>query len=276
MSTFQQNNPLWAIQKIAVHDVDSRGMIEALTSLDIPFVTLNIPPFAYSSITVPKYHGPVIPYGGTNFIDAVKNDEGWMCWYTDDFTYSNAVTHLGTQMFNADGQFMTIGQFSEASNCPSDICDEYIFVRPDRDIKEFVGNVVRVQELKKWAADIIGQGWQVDENTRILVAKASRVDEEWRLFVVNGVIVSGSRYRRERHRSISSCVPERVMDYADEIISTWSPSEVFVIDICRVGEDLSVLEFGDFHSAGWYASDKQAIIRAISDYAMEVYGGRSS
>jgi len=28
-----------------------------------------------------------------------------------------------------------------------------------------------------------------------------------------------------------------------------------------------VLEIGDLHSAGWYASDKTKIIKAVTDYA---------
>lgn len=254
--------PLWAIQKFAVNDDDSKGIIDAITSLGLQYHILEIPPFSYDNIKPVDYDGPVIPYGGTKFIDAIKNDKSWYCVFNDNFKYSVAVQKLGDKMFNSDGQFMKMKDF-----CPSLFKDQdHLFIRPDKDIKEFAGNVIEPKEFMKWKVQIEAKGWGVNENTDILVAQASRIDEEWRMYIVNNIVVDGSRYRKNRYQSIDREVPANVYNYVREIIKIWQPAPFFVLDICRVSDSLSVLEIGDLHSAGWYMSDKTKIIGAISAF----------
>jgi hypothetical protein len=255
--------PIWAIQKFAINDDDSKGMVDAFNSLGIGYRVLDIPPFSYTNIAPVDYDGHVIPYGGTKFIDAIKGQKGWFCVFNDNFTYSNAVKYLGNRMFNADAKFMKMGDFSSTlfKDC------EHVFIRPDKDIKEFAGNVIEPDEFMKWKVQITAKGWGVDENTDILVANASRVDEEWRVYVVDNQVIDGSRYRLDRYQSIVHDLPSKVVDYVYECIKIWQPAPFFVIDICRVNDDLSILEIGDLHSAGWYAADKAKIIKAVTYYA---------
>ena len=122
-----------------------------------------------------------------------------------------------------------------------------------------------------WIRTIEGQGWDLNEDTEILVAPASRIDYEWRMFVVDNEVVSGSQYRKNHVLKKSSDVPEEVYDYVRECIEIWQPAPFFVMDICQVNKDLNILEIGDFHSAGWYESDKKAIIKAVSEYSLKSY-----
>lgn len=255
--------PLWAIQKFAVNDDDAKGMIDAITSLGLQYHILELPPFFYDKpIPTVDYNGPVIPYGGTKFIDAIKNDKGWYCVFNDNFKYSVAVQKLGDSMFNFDGKFMKMGDF-----CPSLFKNQdHLFIRPDKDIKEFAGNVIEPQEFMKWKFQIEAKGWGVNENTDILVAQASRIDEEWRMYVVDNVVVDGSRYRKNRYMAIDREVPDNVYEYTREVIKIWQPAPFFVLDVCRVSDSLSILEIGDLHSAGWYMADIAKIIKAVSEY----------
>jgi len=254
--------PLWAIQKFAVNDDDSKGMVDAITSLGLSYHILEIPPFSYDNISPVDYDGPVIPYGGTKFIDAIKNQKGWFCVFNDDFRYSLAVEKLGYRMFNSDGKFMRMKDFS-----PSVFKDqEHLFIRPDKDIKEFAGNVIKPYDFMQWKVQIEAKGWGVNEDTDILVAPASRIDEEWRVYVVDGKVIDGSRYRMDHYQSIIHELPDNVISYVYASIRVWQPAPFFVMDVCRVSDSLSILEIGDLHSAGFYASDKTKIIKAVSDY----------
>jgi len=257
--------PLWAIQKFISESDDSKGMIENIHSLGLEHHILNIDPFDYDSIDPVKHDGPVIPYGGTKLIDAIKDDDNWFCAFNDDFSYSVAIENYGKRMFNGDGHCMKMKDFS-----PSMFKEEGVFfIRPDKDIKEFAGHVIEVEEFLKWYNLIKGQGWQVNEDTLIIVAPASRIDFEWRMFIVDNEVVSGSQYRKNQKLRISSEVPDIVYEYVKEAIAIWQPAPFFVMDICMVGTELSIVEVGDFHSAGWYASDKRSIIEAISNYSIK-------
>ena len=239
--------PIWAIQKFAVNDDDSKGMIDAITSLGLEYRILEIPPFSYDIPINPiDYDGPVIPYGGTKFIDSIKGHNGWFCVFNNNFKYSVAVKELGSRMFNSDGQFMKMRDFSP-SLFPN---QKHLFIRPDKDIKEFAGNVVEPKDFMKWRTQIFEKGWGVSEATDILVAPASRIDEEWRIYVVGNQIIDGSRYRKDRYQCIDHEIPDNVFDYVRETIKIWQPAPFFVIDVCRVSDGLNILEIGDLHSAG--------------------------
>jgi len=254
--------PIWAIQKFAVNDSDGQGMKEAIESLGMNLEVLAIPPFDYGHIEPIKYDGHVIPYGGTKFIDSIKDKEGWFCVFNDDFTYKKAIEMLGDRMFNADGTFMKMKDFNPSMYKG----EEFLFIRPDKDTKEFAGEVVEPSEFMKWRNAIELKGWGVNEETDILVATPSRIDEEWRIFIVDGKVIDGSRYRMNHTLSIDPVVPSNVIEYVEESIAIWSPAAFFVMDICRVGDGLNILEIGDLHSAGWYATDKKKVIEAVSNY----------
>lgn len=48
-------------------------------------------------------------------------------------------------------------------------------------------------------------------------------------------------------------------------------SHIFVMDVCQVNDELSVLEIGDLHSCGWYASNKKDIIKEVTDHVEKTY-----
>ena len=260
---------LWAIQRFAINDNDGTEIPSAIEKAEQETTVLEIPPFQYDNIVCPDHDGPIIPYGGTKMIEAIMEDKDWTCWFNDQFKYHIEMEKLNERMFNGDGKYMRLRDF-----CPSLWKEhKYVFIRPDKDTKEFAGNVVKPEEFMRWFKKLqkvnSSEYWGVDEDTEVIVAPASRVDEEWRLFVVNNCIISGSRYRANHTLSIDPHVPQEALDYARETIEIWQPAPVFVIDICRVSNDLHVLEIGDFHSAGFYASDKELIVKAVSEYALK-------
>jgi hypothetical protein len=262
---------LWALQKCAINDDDSVGMSVAIKNVGQDLAVLEYRPFQYDNVQCPVYDGPVIPYGGTKMIEAITNLEpktGWTCWFNDNFRYHIEIEKFGKDMFNGDGQFMKMKDFSPSFWKEN----KYIFIRPDKDTKEFAGMVIQPEEFVSWYNKLKAMNYfETDsflENTDIIVAPASRIDEEWRIFIVDNCIVGGSRYRLNRSLAIDSFVPKNVIEYVKKMIEIWQPAPVFVMDVCRVSDSLSILEIGDFHSAGWYSTDKEKVIKAVSDYAL--------
>lgn len=208
------------------------------------------------------FDGLIIPYGGTNWINKLWPLNTWNVFFNEDFNYKTCIEKYGKNMFNHDCIFMKMRDFS-----PSLLKDDNVFIRPNKDLKEFTGNVISKDNFIKWFQDAQHKGCLFDENTDILISTPSKIDIEWRIFIVDGVAVSASQYKTNFTLNTIADVPQKVFSYAEEMAKIWGPMPVFVMDVCSVNNELSILEIGDFHSAGWYKADKNKIIKAVSSYA---------
>ena len=72
-------------------------------------------------------------------------------------------------------------------------------------------------------------------------------------------------------RDFNKYILKPITDFAKEVITMWQPSEAFLLDVCRVSEDLHVLEIGDVHAAGWYATNKEDVIKALSKLSKKMH-----
>jgi hypothetical protein len=62
-----------------------------------------------------------------------------------------------------------------------------------------------------------------------------------------------------------------VIDFAEEQAKVYSPADVFVMDVCKSGDGLYVIEIGCFNSAGFYASDLEAIMCQVSEHVEDIW-----
>lgn len=89
--------------------------------------------------------------------------------------------------------------------------------------------------------------------------------------MVNKKVSSGSLYRRYGVLYDKDPVPNEVIEFGESIAQKFSPHDIFVLDICKENkkDDLKVLEYGCFNSAGFYKTDIQKIIFDISEFLNE-------
>lgn len=255
--------PLFLIQANLLNQDDTADLKEAIDASGHMYRLVDIKPFVYDNI--PDYDSDfyhIIPYGGTNFIEKCRLTKNWCIWFNENFRYHLYMKHYGTHMFNSDGIHMRMRDF-----CPSRFSGiETLFIRPDKDLKEFAGLTIDTVNFMSWYNLIKGQDYGVNDDTEIIVATASNINTEWRIFVINGQPISGSQYRISHNLKISADVPERVYEFVREMCKIWVPSDVFVMDVCELNGVLSIVECGDFHSSGWYGTDKRKVIKGIGNF----------
>ena len=133
-------------------------------------------------------------------------------------------------------------------------CTNQLFVRPDSPLKPFSGRVLDVTAISLRALD---HGFYYeDETLPVIAARVADVGREWRFVVVEGLIVAGSGYDTEARK------------LAEEIATSMEPpAAVYVLDICKVGDDYRLLELNPFGGADLYDCDASAIVEAVSKYA---------
>jgi len=146
--------------------------------------------------------------------------------------------------------------------------DKNIFVRPNGDGKEFDGQVGTYQEIKGMLERTLKYDGPLDEWTNIVVGKAYNMHKEWRLYIVDGEIVTASRYRKNFKLSKSATdIPENMLDFARDRMKKFTPHDNFAMDICSTHDgSYYIIECGCLNSVGFYDADIGKLVKAISKW----------
>jgi len=204
-------------------------------------------------------------YGSTTFINNVYeqlNKPKGIFYDAQNFQISNYVKQWGEHMLNCNATFTTIKELANMDFDPKKL----LFIRPDGDGKEFDGQVLEFEKIKEWDKNLVLVSEKFTRNSPILVSEPYNITREWRLYVVNGEIITGSQYRENFKLKKNAYVPDSVIEYAYYRITEYCPSPCFAIDICETGGDAYIIECGCINSVGFYASDKKKLLLAILKY----------
>jgi len=103
-------------------------------------------------------------------------------------------------------------------------------------------------------------------DTSIAISQTvEELEYEWRFFVVDRKVVTGSQYRHDNLLRIREPITDDVWEVAREKVSSgWLPSNTLTIDLCKtITGEFKVIEFNSIHSSGFYNSDIGKIINAL-------------
>ena len=149
-------------------------------------------------------------------------------------------------------------------------------MRPVAETKEFPGQVRTVPDLEDWMSQLDSAGYFAEAEALAFVGPPVPIGREWRLFVVDGNIVSTSQYACAGEKAVASGCPENVQRYGQTILDIYRPAECCVLDVAEVesdaGSSLKCVEFNSINSAGFYLADVGIIVDALSRYACKCVG----
>lgn len=142
--------------------------------------------------------------------------------------------------------------------------NDCFFIRPCVDDKSFTGTVMTTDEFKQWYFSAI----MIDPDfahTVVAVADPNPPDEEWRLFIVNKKVSTGSLYQRNGKAAQSDMILQEIIDFGEKIADIWSPASLFSLDVGKVGDKLYVIEAGCLNSSGLYGANCLKLIKDINN-----------
>ena len=113
------------------------------------------------------------------------------------------------------------------------------------------------------AADTLRENNPALAEARVSVSPVRTIMREYRLFFVDGRLVTGSLYRQAGEVVLSGEVDPDAVAYGEAIAQQWSPAEAFVMDIALTDDGYRVIEFNNINSSGFYAADVERYIDAI-------------
>lgn len=241
-----------------------------LATMDVRVEMLRVVPFSHEPDgPVPVVDGPCMVYGFGGMVDLARQ-QGWQPggWDGDAFTSQSIVAQYGSDALNAHAIITT---WDQALAVAQQQGWERVFTRPNSESKEFAGAVHSLASLATFVDGLTSCSYLDERNEPMIVAPVQTITREWRIFVVGGRLISASQYMECGVLTPEPGAPMHVLDFSQQMITRFAPAPAFVLDIAEVEEDdattLKVIELNAITSSGFYAADKSAILRALTDIA---------
>lgn len=245
----------WVVQEnMARHEPERQVLFDTLDRFAIPHQIVAVE--GYQIRPEVESDGPVIVNGSIRLCQ-IAMQRGWTpgCFLTETLTYEVWREPYRDCLLNPDGIITTI-----AEAAPD--WDE-VFVRPVLDDKEFTGQTMTLDGFREWQVTIIQGQRRLTPDTRILCAPARTVGQEHRHFIVDGEVVSSSRYKLNGQINVSPLVDADVVAFAHRLTQRWQPARAFVMDTYLTGDEIGIVEVGGICAAGFYQADVQRIVMAL-------------
>lgn len=259
----------WIVEH--VFDEDNRNLIKSLEKSGVQHHILSNPKYEGQWEHLVDEYEPVVTYGSIQFGELIRNVVPW--WKPGHI--GNEYDYLCTTYYPAFGKVALnynyiILPFYELNN-RLDILykavglDNAVFIRPNSGNKPFTGRLV-YKESFDHDYDMMGV-YDVSPNALCLICEPRNVVSEWRFFVVQGRVVTGSMYKPLKEQVKSS---DSIWGHAQTFVNEakYNPDFIWCIDLCETSSgNIYVLEIGSFSSAGLYDCDTDVIVEAVNEIA---------
>lgn len=231
-----------------------------------PFYEIDVIARSSRLPAMPKVDGPFVLHGRATLMLLAAADPFWskgMFFDKSNFCHSAYCTHYQQRMLNAEARVMTWDEFlvhQVVFNGP-------LFIKPNDDLKYFTGDVQPSDAWCQKFAEWVKSGSPIRGSSEIIVSHPKEVDAEWRLFFINGRVVTGSMYRP----SSDAYLPPDAVAFAEATAKIWEPAPVFVMDVARSDGSWLVVECNCFNGSRFYSSNVEAIVQAVSEFQETQY-----
>lgn len=256
----------WVVESDVFNESHYGAFLEHLGNNGLPYHVVRVVPFIHEiEGKVPKIEdgSKVVVYGSIG-TQKLAQKHGWTpgVWTNDNFNTETYAKKLGHHFLNTGA---VICKMSEVMSRVDEVSsDDLFFIKPNSDTKEFAGAVMAKDEFEAWYAKMVSIGYLNENDFDVAISEPIQISVEYRLFVVGGKIVAGSRYREFGIvRPKEGWLPD-FQTIIDDI--GWHPADVYVIDVGLTINGWKVIEYNTFNSAGFYDAKISAIIDGINEY----------
>ena len=239
----------WIIQEDLYIENRRYDLVSALERFSIPYQLVTLKD---NSLEPEVYHSGSIITNGSIKLSRIANERGWKpgSMFNENFNYEVWFPIFHNYLLNRDAIFTTI----EDADSPWDT----FFVRPINDDKSFTGKITTRADFSVLKASIA-------PNLKILLAPSKIIRQEHRHYIVNGKVISSSRYKLGGSVNYSNQVDDYIINFAQCMADIWCPADAFVLDTYVAGNEIGIVEIGCLCHAGLYASDVQKIVMALEE-----------
>ena len=260
----------WLIQDQLHNEFVVPKLIEALTKRSIEYTFVPYLPFGIGDYS--EYYPDdqfVLCLGSLSFIKRIQRERPE--WYPNSWCNFKTLqcnafyAHLGKYLLNEDYIFIPVGELLRRKEFlyTNYGIEDFIFMRPNTGDKSFTGGVVAIEDFKHHCGFINDFCSPEDY---VIIASPKPIQAEWRFFVGDSQIVTGSQYRYNGVLDSRSDVEEGALVLAQQIANAgYHPNPMYSLDICRSNDQYYLMELGAFSCSGFYACDLDKIVEAADN-----------
>jgi hypothetical protein len=249
----------WVVQSNIPNSDSPSRLQSACRQVGRPYFPVLVEPGQRDLPDLGEIQAPLVFHGVTTLILRASESDCWnrgVFYDAENFTHQAYCKGFGSAYLNCEGIVMDWPSLLErAANPP-----QPLFIKPVNDLKAFTGFVAGAHEICELHRKLAAVAGRLTHS--VVAAPRQEVDAEWRLFVVDGVIVSGSMYRP----TAETYLPEDLLAFAAECIEKWTPSPVFVLDVGRVDSSWRIIECNCFNWSRFYLANVPLIVERISEF----------
>lgn len=250
---------LWLVQKNLYNENRRGDLINSLIRLNIDFLEVNV---SQNNIDVEipiDNNLPIITNGSIMFSNIAK-ERNWKpgSFLNENFSYSVWSKYYNDLLLNRNAIVSTIKD--------SKIFSDTVFVRPILDNKTFNGKVFTKEEFLKFQNDSINLVPGLpNPKIEILTSPQKNIGQEHRHYIVDGKVITSSRYKLAGTPNFSEGADQSVINVVNQAISIWQPSRAFVLDTYISGNEIGIVEIGCICHAGLYQCDLMKLVHSLDN-----------
>lgn len=263
----------WVLQDNLYAEKAFEDLLIALERLETPYQIIKVIPFIHTFEPDINPVGDVFVCGATSLRENAKTRNWSPGYFDENLDYRLYIENYGNHMLNYHSIIKPMRDIER-------VWDQF-FVRPILDSKSFSGQIMTWDEFSEWRIKVekikeYDCASTLTTDDIIVMAPISRkIYAEYRFFVINGKVVTGSQYKLGSRVVASRNIPTTVSWFAQNIADLWCPNKAFCLDVCEVESDdedrqLKVMEINAINSAGFYDCDMYAFVNAINNMNKEL------
>jgi hypothetical protein len=233
-------------------------LLNVLEKMEKSYLLCGVIPFEHK-ITGVESLDPSLSmmlYGGT-LLPILAKDLGWkngIFWEDDWFDPDNWAQHRN-DMLNQSVRTISLEELR------THWIQEPTFVKPVS-VKEFTGMVLEGPD-KEW---FMKEYSALPNSLDVCCSPMQDIEREWRFWIVNGKIATGSLHKKYGYLTIREPIPEDVYAQANRMSKDWLLNPTIVMDIAQMRDGTyKVVEFNSINSSGFYNADIRKIVEALEE-----------
>lgn len=261
-------NDFQIIVQSNIAEADLSEIKQICVQLNVDFVPIYVIPFSAELPAIDRSKKTIL-YGSTTLCDLAFHDtelKKGVFFDPDTFSMERQLEAWGTHMLNSDSVVYTAAEIlDDAPNASGHWSeDAEYFIRPDGDGKEFAGAVMPYSDVKAFLQRNMAYETSVQPGTKIVLSTPKQLSKEYRLWILDGSVVSASQYRTNFRLDKDEGCPDAVRQFAEDVCRIFTPVNFFVMDVATTPDGaMFIIECNCANAAGFYKGDKLKIFEAM-------------